>query len=283
MKNKHLFLAFVAVLGFAFMYPTSLTAQKKEKKKKEKKEFVWELPEPSGDPTIDEYLLSCDTLYNKIKTYKDSLAHYQYKEAAFTVGDKNYLFKCMIDSVNNNFLSKGMGRWQVAQGILTGAEIILDATTLSLNTASAILSLPNLNLKAIKYFKPVKDLGPRVIGMGLKEIPAIKKECQNTMRKYGIAQKTAIAPENMPADVREHLMAELEIDKNTFDKWYGKYIFVCEDIKEAAEGTVDQVVEKTEEEKDAGNKLTDYKNFGIADLPEGQAEPSDEEEMNLLG
>jgi DNA-directed RNA polymerase subunit alpha len=43
-----------------------------------------------------------------------------------------------------------------------------------------------------------------------------------------------------------------------------------------------QVVEKTEEEKDAGNKLTDYKNFGVADLPEGQAEPSAEEEMNLL-
>lgn len=41
-------------------------------------------------------------------------------------------------------------------------------------------------------------------------------------------------------------------------------------------------MEKTEEEKDAGNKLTDYKNFGVADLPEGQAEPSAEEEMNLL-
>ena len=59
-----------------------------------------------------------------------------------------------------------MGRWQVAQGIMTGAEIILDATSLSLNTASAALALPNLKLKAIKYFKPVKDLGPHVIGMG---------------------------------------------------------------------------------------------------------------------
>ena len=77
-------------------------------------------------------------------------------------------------------------------------------------------------------------------------------------------------------------MAELGIDANTFEKWYGKYIFVNEDIQEAAEGTENQVVEKTEEEKDAGNKLTDYKNFGVADLPEGQAEPSAEEEMNLL-
>ena len=39
---------------------------------------------------------------------------------------------------------------------------------------------------------------------------------------------------------------------------------------------------KTEEEKDAANKLTDYKNFRVADLPEGQAEPSAEEEMNIL-
>lgn len=258
-----------------------MSAQK-DKKKKEKKELIWELPEPSGDPTIDGYLLSCDTLYHKISTYRDSLSHYKYQEASFSVGGKNYLFKCMIDSVNNQFLSYGMGRWQVAQGIMTGAEIILDATSLSLNTASAALALPNLKLKAIKYFKPVKDLGPHVIGMGLKEIPAIKKECQNTMRKYGNAKKAAILPENIDPAVREHLMAELGIDANTFEKWYYKYIFVNEDIQEAAEGTENQVVEKTEEEKDAGNKLTDYKNFGVADLPEGQAEPSAEEEMNLL-
>ena len=116
MKNKHLLLAFAAILGLAFVFPNSLSAQKKEKKKKEKKEFVWELPDPSGDENIDNYLLSCDTLYNKITTYKDSLSHYKYQEAAFTVNGKNYLFKCMIDSVNNQFLSYGMGRWQVAQG-----------------------------------------------------------------------------------------------------------------------------------------------------------------------
>lgn len=282
MKNKHLLLAFVAILGLAFVFPNSLSAQKKEKKKKEKKEVVWELPDPSGDENIDNYLLSCDTLYHKITTYRDSLSHYKYQEAAFTVNGKNYLFKCMVDSVNNQFLSYGMGRWQVAQGIMAGTNIVLDATTLSLKTATAALSLPNLGLKAIKYFKPVKDLGPHVIGMGLKEIPAIKKECQNTMRKYGNAKKVAIQPENLDVAVREHLIAELGIDNSTFDKWYGKYIFVNEDIQEAAEGTENQVVEKTDEEKDAGNKLTDYKNFGVADLPEGQAEPSDEEEMNLL-
>lgn len=282
MKNKHLLLAFVAVLGLAFVFPNSLSAQKKEKKKKAKKEFVWELPDPSGDENIDDYLLSCDTLYHKITTYKDSLSHYKYQEAAFTVDGKDYLFKCMIDSVNNQFLSYGMGRWQVAQGIMAGANIVLDATTLSMKTATAALSLPSLGLKAMKYFKPVKDLGPHVIGMGLKEIPAIKKECQNTMRKYGNAKKTAIAPEALTAAVREHLITELGIDAGTFEKWYGKYIFIAENIQEAAEGTEKQIVEKTEAEKDAGNKLTDYKNFTAVDLPEGQAEPSEEEEMNLL-
>lgn len=282
MKNKHLLLAFVAVLGLAFVFPDSLSAQKKEKKKKEKKEFVWALPDPSGDENIDDYLLSCDTLYHKITTYKDSLSHYKYQEAAFTVDGKDYLFKCMIDSVNNQFLSYGMGRWQVAQGIMAGANIVLDATTLSMKTATAALSLPGLGLKAMKYFKPVKDLGPHVIGMGLKEIPAIKKECQNTMRKYGNAKKTAIAPEALTPAVREHLITELGIDAGTFEKWYGKYIFIAEDIQEATEGTENQIVEKTEAEKDAGNKLTDYKNFTAIDLPEGQAEPSEEEEMNLL-
>ena len=36
MRNKHLLLVFVAMLGLAFVYPTSLSAQK-DKKKKEKK------------------------------------------------------------------------------------------------------------------------------------------------------------------------------------------------------------------------------------------------------
>ena len=90
MRNKHLLLVFVAMLGLAFVYPTSLSAQK-DKKKKEKKELIWELPEPSGDPTIDGYLLSCDTLYHKISTYRDSLSHYKYQEASFSVGGKNYL------------------------------------------------------------------------------------------------------------------------------------------------------------------------------------------------
>ena len=76
-----------------------------KKKKKEKKELIWELPEPSGDPTIDGYLLSCDTLYHKISTYRDSLSHYKYQEASFSVGGKNYLFKCMIASEYNQFLS----------------------------------------------------------------------------------------------------------------------------------------------------------------------------------
>ena len=37
MKNKHLLLAFAAILGLAFVFPNSLSAQKKEKKKRRKK------------------------------------------------------------------------------------------------------------------------------------------------------------------------------------------------------------------------------------------------------
>ena len=37
MRNKHLLLVFVAMLGLAFVYPTSLSAQKDKKKKEKKK------------------------------------------------------------------------------------------------------------------------------------------------------------------------------------------------------------------------------------------------------
>jgi len=65
----------------------------------------------------------------------------------------------MIDSVNNQFLSYGMGRWQVAQGIMTGAEIILDATSLSLNTASAALAMSSFFSFFFLSFWALKDVG----------------------------------------------------------------------------------------------------------------------------
>lgn len=43
MRNKHLLLVFVAMLGLAFVYPTSLSAQK-DKKKKEKKKLSGSCP-----------------------------------------------------------------------------------------------------------------------------------------------------------------------------------------------------------------------------------------------
>lgn len=36
MRNKHLLLVFVAMLGLAFVYPTSLSAQKDKKKKRKR-------------------------------------------------------------------------------------------------------------------------------------------------------------------------------------------------------------------------------------------------------
>lgn len=245
MKTKHLLLLLTALLGIAFICPTDAYAQKKKKKKK--KEFVWELPELSGNETIDEYLLSCDTLYNNIRTYSESLAHYQYEEVNFTVDSKNYSLKYMRDTLTNRYLSYGMGRWQVAQGITAGTTIVLEATTLSLQTASAALALPELGLKAIKYFKPVKDLGPHVIGLGIKEIGELKKVCQETMRKYTNAKKTAYTDETLPAAVKTYLMTAWGMDEEKFLKQYYKYFFVCDYAPEADT----EVVEKTEEEKAA--------------------------------
>ncbi|MDR2969805.1 MAG: hypothetical protein LBV32_09430 [Tannerellaceae bacterium] len=279
MRTKHVLVAFAAVLGLLLVFPESVVAQKKSKKEKT---FVWEMPKPSGDKDIDAYLSSCDSLYNLISTYRSDLATYQYREVAFSAGGKDYLLKCMIDSVGNKFLSEGMGRWQAAHAVLIGTQIALDATALSLQTATAALALPNLGLKAFSYIKPVKDLGPHVIGQGIKEIPELRKEWQTTMRKYSAARQSAIAAEALEPAVRDLLMTEMELDADTFNKWYGKYIFIAEDIHEAAEGMETQMVEKTEAEKDAGNLLTDYKNFGVSDLPEDLIPPSEEEEYKLL-
>ena len=255
MKKNYFVLTIIAVFAFAMSFPTDATAkEKKEKKKKEKKEFVWKKPAASGDASIDEYLNSCDALYTKINKCKDNISQYVYKETdAFDIDGEKYKLVWMHNPKTNELLSYGMGRWQVAQAIKEAADIVLESTNLSLSTANAALSLPNLGvMKAISYAKYVKDGGPKIIGMGMKEIGHLQKECQQTMRKYGIAKKTSIKPEELTPEFTQKVLNRLNnYDEEKFKKQYYKYVFLMKVVEQASEGVENVEVQLSEEEKNA--------------------------------
>ena len=90
MKLKNMFgVALAALMGACILLPSNVQAQKK---KKEKKAYEWKWDgELSGNETVDGYLLSCDTLWTEIQSYRKDIDQFDYVEDTLTIHDKTYL------------------------------------------------------------------------------------------------------------------------------------------------------------------------------------------------
>jgi hypothetical protein len=262
------------LLGCLMFYPAPADAQKK---KKEKKEFVWEWNHTmSGNKIIDDYLLSCDTLYTRIRTYKDSIASYVYVTDTLTVGGQKYDLVCMVDQVEKKYLSDGIARWQMFESIKAGTMITLEGLNIGLQTVSATTELPKLGLKAFSFGKYIKA-GPTIIGMAKDEIGSIISNRKILMKSWNGAKENAIGIDAFSPELKAALMPIAGNDEEKYGKLFKKYILVCKHIEEAAVG------EKTESEKDSLLNMSALQDYGLKDLPEGRAEPSADDMMKMLG
>jgi hypothetical protein len=137
------------------MVSNSINAQKA------KKEFIWEKPEKlTGNEDFDGYLLTCDTLWNKIQNYNEQITYYKVAQAPTGEVDEtgNPIYKYMVIDDEGNPYKTLQVITQYASWIASGSLIILECTALSLKTASATTALPKLGLKAISYAKYVLKL-----------------------------------------------------------------------------------------------------------------------------
>lgn len=176
--------------------PQSSWADKKEKKKKEKKPYEWVMPELSGNENIDKYLLACDTMFNEVKSYKESITFYEVKKIQITdangtvVTDENGNPKEVYAVVDENNTIRGAGQAlaQYVQMTLAGTNLILSMANIGLLTTSATMSLPSLGLGALSYGKYIKA-GPKLIGMASSEIKGIVKDCRAQARNIKAYKK----------------------------------------------------------------------------------------------
>lgn len=177
---KKLFTILLCSLALGVVMPQQAFGQddkkeKKEKKKKERKPFVWEMPELTGDDTFDGYLKTCDTLYNRIRTYSDSIVFYQVKKGVVTdkkTGEKKEVMGVFDEQ--GNYRSSGKALQQYAELALQGTSLIADLALITTSTAAATASLPGLGMKAFSYGKYIKA-GPKIVQMGTQEIGEIVK------------------------------------------------------------------------------------------------------------
>lgn len=175
------------------LLPCGMQAQKKEKKeKKEKKSFVWELPALTENKDFDTYLLTCDTLYTRIQAYNDSIVYYKVVQS--DTGQKDDagqpLYQYAIVDDEGNARNTGRALLQYTDFILTGTNIALDCTNLTLLTTLATTALPSLGLNAFSYAKYLKA-GPKIVGMGAKEIGEITRSCKTQAKAIRSLKKSS--------------------------------------------------------------------------------------------
>lgn len=248
MKLKTMFgVALAALMGACILLPSNVQAQKK---KKEKKAYEWKWDgELSGNETVDGYLLSCDTLWTEIQSYRKDIDQFDYVEDTLTIHDKTYLV-VHLENKEGQIFTTGTANWQLFQSVMSGLNIVLSSTQIGLQTASATLSLPQLGLKALSFGKYVKA-GPNIIGIGMKEIKGIVEQRRYQWGQWKQAKEGAVDAETIDW-ASLGLSAEMPVDKL-------KKCFFIKEVTPQAENyeeiiTIQQ--NKTDEQKKA-----DMENF----------------------
>lgn len=246
--------AVVLVLIALMVVPCGAQAQKK---KKEKKPFVWELPKLTGNKDFDEYLLTCDTLYTRIQHYNDSIVYYKVEQAETGQTDDTGkpLYKYQIVDAEGNVRTPGRALAQYADFILTGTNIILDCTNLSLLTATATASLPSLGFNALSYGKYIKA-GPKIVGMGGKEIKEIVTSCKAQAKAIRALKKssTNTGDNKNAVMISSEIPSEIEVVKKTSEEFDAK----------ASQVVTDEAVEN------ADNNFDDIFDADVPEVKEGK-------------
>ncbi len=173
---KKLFMILMCAMALGMVLPQEANAAKK-KEKKEKKAFEWVMPELTGNENFDIYLLKCDTMYNRITHYTDSITFYDVAEIHVIdeKGEKDIRYH-VVDA-EGNLRSANKAFQQNMDIILAYPQIALDMTLIATYTAGATAALPGLGIKALSYGKYVK-VGPKIVSMGGATMKTIYKKAR---------------------------------------------------------------------------------------------------------
>lgn len=157
----------------ALLLALSATLAHAQKEKKEKKPYAFVMPAKlSGIKDMDAYLLKCDTMYNRITTYREKISFFRI-DTSYTTGPdgaKYAVLKVVDQDGNKKNISATI--MQYVDMTMQGSLLTLDMALLTTMTASATLSLTSNPLAAISYAKYAKD-GPQIVALGGREIGTI--------------------------------------------------------------------------------------------------------------
>lgn len=153
----------------------TVNAQKKEKKEKKPKtektyEWKWDGTK-SGNQQVDDYLVTIDTLWNKIQSYHEEMDTYKFHQDTLEINGRYYIQAYMTTS-DGSLVTRATCNWQLVNSIANGISIGSEAATAAAMGVSATAALPSLGLKALTYGKYLKG-APNIISMATKEIKTV--------------------------------------------------------------------------------------------------------------
>ncbi len=154
--------------------PFSVVAQKQKKAKKPKKPYEWVMPEKlAGVEELDDYILSCDTIWNRMQTYKDSINFFKV-DTILTVDKETNTPYWAVKIVDEEGTEKSFSQTllQYLQMTSSGIGIIGDAAVINLKAVSAGTSLLSNPLLSFSYGKYLKA-GPQIVGLAYNEFKEI--------------------------------------------------------------------------------------------------------------
>jgi len=198
-------LLFVLLAGL-MIWPLSIEA--KEKKKKEDKTIEWEMPELTGVADVDSFLVCCDALYKRYKSFEEEIPYYTPKKIYDTTTGDSLVY--IVDK-DNVIRSSDMAWSQYLTAGASGVTLTTDFAIITTSTALATTALPQLGLGAFKYGKYIK-IGsklaiecPKMIAQIFKDFKEQKRKIREYKQNYDEKTGKIVNPEVDASKMEESL------------------------------------------------------------------------------
>lgn len=214
-----------ATVSFASLSVSNEAPQKKEKKQKEKKPkkekdpFDWTKIRPeklSGTQEMDDYILYCDTIWERIQTYKDEITFFKL-DTFFTCQQQGADTVMVIKITDQDGLPHNFSH-TIKQGLETalgGTNILLDASLITLMATNAGVSITSNPLLVFGYTKCLKG-GPEIVKLAYNEVKEIVEGFKEQSTELKKLKSSGMEGSTDQAIIMEK--GDIEVDPSKYDE-----------------------------------------------------------------
>ena len=162
----------------------NVDAQKKSKRNQDETSFNWKEERPkslSNVKEIDNYILYCDTIWDRIQSYRDSVTFFKIDTVEMCNYEGAPVYVVKIKDENNVERGFWSSMVQYLRWTASGIGITADAALINLSATTATAAITSNPLLALSYGKCLLA-APKISGIAFNEIKYITGNAKNQAR-----------------------------------------------------------------------------------------------------